>query len=86
MYENTEIGVVLESREVAENMARKFNANISGATFRLELRQNKDGTEQLLWHGYEDGKEKVFTADPYTSFWRRLGIGLMRLLPIESQL
>lgn len=86
VYENTEIGVVLESREVAENMARKFNANISGATFRLELRQNKDGTEQLLWHGYEDGKEKVFTADPYTSFWRRLGIGLMRLLPIESQL
>lgn len=86
VYENTEIGVVLESREVAEIMARKFNANISGATFRLELRQNKDGTEQLLWHGYEDGKEKVFTADPYTSFWRRLGIGLMRLLPIESQL
>lgn len=86
VYENTEIGVVLESPEVAENMARKFNANISGATFRLELRQNKDGTEQLLWHGYEDGKEKVFTADPYTSFWRRLGIGLMRLLPIESQL
>jgi hypothetical protein len=24
--------------------------------------------------------------DPYTGFWKRLGIGLLRLLPIESQL
>jgi hypothetical protein len=25
-------------------------------------------------------------VDPYTGFWRRLGIGIMGLLPIESQL
>ena len=29
---------------------------------------------------------ETFDVDPYTGFWRRLGIGIMRILPIESQL
>ena len=86
VYENTEIGVVLDAPEIARYMARKFDANIAAASFRLELKSNDEGTERLLWHGYENGKERIFTVDPYTGFWRRLGIGFMGLLPIESQL
>jgi putative cardiolipin synthase len=86
VYENTEIGVVLDSPEIAQYMAQKFDANIAAFAFRLELQSKEDGTERLLWHGYENGKEQVYTVDPYTGFWRRLGIGFMGLLPIESQL
>ena len=86
VYENTEIGVVLDSPEIAGYMAQKFDANIAAAAFRLELQSKDDGSERLLWHGYENGKEQIFTVEPYTGFWRRLGIGFMRLLPIESQL
>jgi len=86
VYENTEIGVVLDSPEVAEYMAQKFDANIATFAFRLELQSEEGGTERLLWHGYENGKERVYTVDPYTGFWRRFGIGVMSLLPIESQL
>ena len=86
VYENTEIGVVLDSPEMAQYMAQKFDANIAANAFRLELRKDEDGGERLLWHGYENGKETVFTVDPYTGFWRRMGIRFMSLLPIESQL
>ncbi len=86
MIHNTEIGVVLTSEEIARKMGTDFDNNIKRAAFRLELVKNRNGTEKILWHGWVDGKEKTFDVDPYTSFWKRLGIGFMRLLPIESQL
>jgi putative cardiolipin synthase len=86
VYENTEIGVVMDSPEIAQYMAQKFDANIATFAFRLELRSEEDGGERILWHGYENGKKRVYTADPYTGFWRRLGVWFMGLLPIESQL
>ena len=85
-YENTEIGLVLSSAEIAEGMARVFDENIEKAAFRLELRKDENEHEYLLWHGYENNEAVTFDVDPYTSFWRRLGVGIMGLLPIESQL
>jgi putative cardiolipin synthase len=85
-YENTEIGLVLQQKEVATAMAAGFDKDISRDPFRLELAIDDDGNEQMLWHGYEDGEPVTFDVDPYTSFWRRLGVGIMGLLPIESQL
>jgi putative cardiolipin synthase len=58
--------------------------------FRLELKTeiSEDGydEEQLLWHGYENGQPVTFDVDPYTSFWKRFAVGVMSILPIESQL
>jgi len=85
-YENSEIGLVLNSPEIAESMAKGFDADIDKYTFRLELNEDEDGDEQLLWHGYEKGSPVTFDVDPYTSFWRRFGVGFMSWLPIESQL
>jgi len=86
VYENTEIGVVLDSPEIAQYMAQNFDANIAFNAFRLELVKKEDGGERLLWHGHENGKEQVYTVDPHTGFWRRTGVWFMGLLPIESQL
>jgi len=86
VVQNTEIGVVLESRKIATQMADWFDQNIDKVAFRLELQKDGNGHEKIIWHGMEDGKTRVFTVDPYTGFWRRLGIGFMSLLPIESQL
>jgi len=83
---NTEIGVVLTSPEIAQGMGEWFDNNIGKLAFRLELKRGEDGTEALLWHGLVDGKPETFDAEPYTGFWKRLGIGFLRLLPIESQL
>jgi putative cardiolipin synthase len=85
-YENSEIGLVLNSAEVAEGMAQQLDTDMEKSTFRLELREDEDENEYLLWHGYENNKAVTFDVEPYTGFWRRLGIGIMSLLPIESQL
>jgi putative cardiolipin synthase len=86
VYENTEIGVVLTSPEIARYMAAKFDEGIDKASFRLELHEDKEGYRYLLWHGFVNGEEVTFNVDPYTGFWRRLGLKFMGLLPIESQL
>jgi putative cardiolipin synthase len=83
---NTEIGVVLTSEEIARDMGTSFDKNIERAAFRLELVKNRNGTDKILWHERINGQDKTFDVDPYTSFWQRLGISFMRLLPIESQL
>ena len=77
--------MVLDAK-VAVNMAEAFDANIDRHTFRLELKVDEGGEERLLWHGFEHGKPVTFNVDPYTGFWRRLGVGFMSWLPIESQL
>jgi len=86
LQHNTEIGVVLKVPEIAEEMAKWFEENIEQLAFRLELKKDENGSENLLWHGVVDGKEHTFDVDPYTGFWRRFGIGVMSILPIESQL
>lgn len=83
---NTEIGVVLKVPKIAEKMAIWFDENIEPLAFRLELRKDGKGNERLLWHGWEKGKQVVYTHEPHTGFWRRFGIRFMSIWPIESQL
>ena len=84
--ENTEIGVVIQSPEIAVSMSEWFDQHIDKIAFRLELKKDAQGREDILWHGIVDGQPKTFDVDPYTGFWKRFGIALMGLLPIESQL
>jgi putative cardiolipin synthase len=84
--QNTEIGVVFNSAVIANHMAENFDQKINQAAFRLELKTYENGSEKILWHGLVDGEQRVFKVDPYTGFWKRFGIGFMRVLPIESLL
>ena len=84
--ENSEIGVVITSAETAATMAAEFEQVIDKGAFRLELITDEEDNEYILWHGYEDGEKVTFDHDPHTSIWRRMGVGFMRILPIESQL
>jgi len=86
IVENTEIGVVISSADLALEMSTWFDDNIEKVAFRLELKKEKSGSERILWHGLENGQPRTFTVEPYTSLWRRFTIGFLRLLPIESQL
>jgi putative cardiolipin synthase len=84
--QNTEIGVVLTSAEIAQGMGEWFDQNVGKVAFRLELKRDGSGSETVLWHGMVGGTPQTFDVDPYTGFWKRLGIGLLGILPIESQL
>ena len=86
VVQNTEIGVVLKSPPIANHIADSFDSQIDKVAFRLELKKEKNGSERLLWHGIVDGEKRTFAHEPYTGFWKRFGVGFMRLLPIESQI
>jgi putative cardiolipin synthase len=86
VVENSEIGVMLEQPGIAGGMAEWFDRHIESLAFRVRLEAAADGTESLRWYGMQDGATVTFDHEPHTGFWRRFGIGLMRLLPVESQL
>jgi putative cardiolipin synthase len=86
VVQNTEIGVVIQSPEIADRMASNFDERIDEVAFRLTLEDDGQGVEQLRWHGLVDGKPTTFSSDPYTSLWQRIGVVFMRLMPIESQI
>ena len=83
---NTEIGVIFTSTEIGRLMGLGMDQFIDQAAFRLELVQDENGKERIVWHGLVDGQAETFDVDPYTGFWRRLGIGFLGLFPIDSQL
>ncbi|GMR06623.1 MAG: phospholipase D family protein [Gammaproteobacteria bacterium] len=79
---NTEIGIVFEDPEIAALSSEHFDKFVDKVAFRVELID-----DSLRWTGIgEDGKKVVFDTEPYTSFWKRLSVNLMRVLPIDSML
>jgi len=86
VVQNTEIGVVMDSPEIAAGLAESFDESIDEVAFRLTLEDDEYGYGSLRWHGQVDGELVTFDKDPHTTFWRRFGVGFMRLLPIESQI
>jgi putative cardiolipin synthase len=79
---NSEMGLFIESRELAETFMDLLMADLPMASYRVSL--NEEG--QLRWH-YEYGDSvEIVEKEPQASFWRRFTNGFYRLLPIEGQL
>jgi len=85
LLHNTEIGAVITCPAITGDMGRWFDQSIQDVAFRLELVDTPRG-ERIRWHGLEDGKPRTFDSEPHVGFWERFRIGLLGLLPIESQL
>ena len=77
---------MVESADIANDMADWFDENIDRVAFRLALETNSKGEQAIVWYHQEDGVEERYTTEPFTSFWRRFGAGFLSLLPIESLL
>lgn len=86
IVQNTEIGLIFDSEPIARFLAEEFDQQIDSHAFRLDLIENTNGTEKIIWYGVVDGERVTFDHDPHTGFWKRFGIGFMGLLPIESQI
>jgi putative cardiolipin synthase len=83
---NNEIGILFFNPEVASKRAQFFHENIETVAFRLALHANNNGSESIQWHLKEGDKEIVYDSEPHVGFWRKLKVGLIRLLPVESLL
>lgn len=80
-YENTEVGTVITSPEIGTEMVLAITKEIDQLAFKLSLR---DG--EIIWSELTNSGVIEYNVDPYTSWWQRFSVTLMKLLPIESQL
>lgn len=79
---NAEMGVIFDDPELVGQLVDLIDKERSRRTsYRLFL----DG-RRLLWEGYRDGELTQFRSEPEAGLWRRVIAGVIRYLPVESQL
>jgi putative cardiolipin synthase len=77
---NTEMGLVIDSPTLAGRLDDSFDKIFPDVAYRVTLDKGGD----LQW---EDGsKGRTYTADPETSWFRRMMVHIQSWLPIESLL
>ena len=79
---NTEMGVLINSPQLAARVSRSVKEALPEAAYRVVL--NESG--QLQWLSVDDGERVVFSSEPQASIWRRLAVRFLRMLPIRGQL
>jgi len=83
---NNEIGILFKNPQIAGRSAQAFDDHIESVAFRLQLHTDKEGTESIRWYLKKDGREIVYESEPYVGFWKKLGVRLVQMLPVESLL
>ncbi|MCP1773077.1 putative cardiolipin synthase [Neisseria perflava] len=77
---NTEMGVVIESPQVAGVMQRSLETTTPEYAYQVTL--NRHG--KLRWYNPSDGK--TYSKEPEAGFWKRVTAKVLSFLPIESLL
>ncbi|WP_454766987.1 phospholipase D family protein [Cupriavidus campinensis] len=83
---NTEMGVVLDSQALAQRVVKGMDDRLLDVAYKVELRKGEDGGESLAWTTRDDGKLVTVDSEPGMSLWQHMGIGILRVLPVEGQL
>ena len=73
------MGFVIDSPELAQSIGDTFARSIPGSAY--EVRLAADGG--LRWVENAGSQQIVHETEPGTTFWKRLVISLISMLPIE---
>ena len=76
---NTELGFVINSPTMAQEISDAFSTSIPARAYRVRL--NDAGA--LQWVEQRNGQEVVYDQEPRTGFWLRAFVLLLSVLPIE---
>jgi putative cardiolipin synthase len=79
---NTELGVIINSPEMAGFLAAGVEQALAANTFEVIL----DEKRRLRWRAVDDGQEYLLAKEPQTSWGQRFMAGFYRILPIRSLL
>jgi putative cardiolipin synthase len=88
MHLNTEIGLLIDSPELAEELARRFAAMAQPANaYEVLLQANRSGKgRHLIWRTLEEEVLVDLQSEPARSLWQKFQAGLLSLLPLDSEL
>ena len=79
---NTELGVIIKSPKLAQEVAARLDRKLASQTYEVFLNENG----RVRWADRRGEDEVILKKEPQTSWWRRFTVGFYRLLPIKSQL
>ncbi len=80
---NTEVALVVESEEMAQELCDLYKIVTKPETsYRLTLKK----WNNIVWTTNKNRKQKKYYLEPEASIWRRLQVILISLLPVENQL
>lgn len=88
MHLNTEVGLIIDSPVLAQQIAARFDAMVQPVnSYRLELQQSgTGGTPRIVWHTQEGAKAADYATEPARSAWQRLQVKLLSLLSMDREL
>lgn len=88
MHLNTEIGLIIDSPELAQQVAARFDAMVQPAnSYALLLRPNRTGSaSHLVWRTQENGKMVEYETEPARSKWQRFEVNFLSLAPLDDEL
>lgn len=81
--ENTEIGMLIKSKEVAQELGVWFDTGLEPVAYTLLWDDEEKG---IRWLEKTDEGVTSYDYDPGTSWWLRRWVDFLGLFPIESQL
>lgn len=85
---NTELGLIIDSPELARQVAARFEAIARPEnSYVLSLRQDGVGAPSgLIWRTAEAGKIVEYDTEPVQDAWQKVMVDLFSLLPLEEVL
>lgn len=79
---NTELGVIINSPDMAGDVVDSIHASLPSKSYELSLSEK----QALRWTTFEDDTKKVYDKEPQTTLWTRFWGRLAQWLPIERHL
>jgi cardiolipin synthase C len=85
---NTEIGLIIDSPELAQQTATRFDRMVRpDNAYALSWREAVVGAPaHLVWFTREDGKDVEYRQEPARSSWQRFDLTFLSWLPLDREL
>jgi putative cardiolipin synthase len=84
---NTEIGLLIDSPELAQQTADRFASIVSPAnSYRVALADASSGSPKVVWRTEERGAAIEYDTEPARSDADRMKVHLLSLLPLDGEL
>ena len=82
---NTEMGFIIDSAELSQQEAGRFDA-MTRPENAYSVTLQPGGKGRLLWHTIENGKPVDYDREPARSAWQRMKASFLAWLPLDHEL
>jgi putative cardiolipin synthase len=83
---NTEVGLIIDSAELAQETAKRFEAMILPENSYAVVLQPAQHSTQLAWRTVENGATVEYKKEPARHAWQRAEVRFLSLLPLGHEL